>query len=69
MNCEANKCIACTVTSCKHHCDAQDYCSLSKIQVSTHECNPTMDQCTDCQSFAKRYPTNARACVALAFVG
>lgn len=48
MNCEANKCIACTVTSCKHHCDAQDYCSLSKIQVGTHECNPTMDQCTDC---------------------
>ena len=54
MNCEANKCIACTVTSCKNHCDTQDYCSLSKIQVGTHECNPTMDQCTDCQSFAKR---------------
>ena len=53
MNCEANKSIACTVTTCKHHCDAQNYCSLNKIQVGTHEVNPSMDQCTDCQSFKK----------------
>ena len=54
MNCEANKSIACTVTSCKHHCGTQEYCSLNKIQVGTHECNPSLDQCTDCQSFVKK---------------
>lgn len=51
---EANKCIRCTVTSCSHHCDNADYCRLDSIQVGTHETNPTMDQCTDCQSFEKK---------------
>ncbi len=51
-NCHnANKAIACTVTSCRNHCDTADYCSLERIQVGTHEPNPTVDQCTDCQSF------------------
>lgn len=39
------------VTSCRHHCSDVDYCSLDSIRVGTHEKNPTMDQCTDCQSF------------------
>lgn len=51
MNSKANQAISCTVTSCQNHCDGSDYCSLDHIQVGTHECNPTMDQCTDCQSF------------------
>ena len=50
-NTNANKCIECTVTQCKNHCQDQNYCSLSKILVGTHEMNPTMDQCTDCMSF------------------
>ena len=51
-NCNhANKAIACTVTNCRNHCDNADFCSLERIQVGTHEANPTMDQCTDCQSF------------------
>ena len=51
-NCNhANKAIACTVTNCRNHCDTADYCSLERIQVGPHEANPTMDQCTDCQSF------------------
>lgn len=54
MSCHANKAIACTVVSCANHCDMEDYCSLEKIQVGTHECNPTMDQCTDCMSFRKK---------------
>ncbi len=54
MNCHANKCIACTVVSCANHCDSENYCSLDRIQVGTHECNPTMDQCTDCMSFVKK---------------
>ena len=48
MNCHANKSIECTVVSCAN------YCSLDKILVGTHECNPTVDQCTDCMSFRKK---------------
>lgn len=51
---KANKCIHCTVTSCAHHCGFENYCSLDSIQVGTHETHPKMDQCTDCQSFAKK---------------
>ncbi len=50
----ANHCIACTVTQCKHHCSGENYCSLEKIQVGTHETDPTVKECTDCMSFAKK---------------
>lgn len=50
----ANKSIHCTVTSCSNHCSCEDYCSLDSIQVGTHETDPKMDQCTDCQSFMKK---------------
>ena len=50
----ANRCIECMVTSCAHHCEAENYCSLDRILVGTHEPTPTMDQCTDCMSFAKK---------------
>ncbi len=48
----ANKSIECTVTQCKHHAEKENYCSLKKIQVGTHEANPTVPSCTDCNSFA-----------------
>lgn len=54
MNNEANKSIKCSVVSCRHHCNDKDYCSLECISVGTHECNPSMDQCTDCLSFEKK---------------
>ena len=54
MNCHANKCIECTVTQCKHHCTSENYCSLDKIQVGTHEKQPTVPSCTDCNSFAPK---------------
>ena len=54
MNCNANKSIECTVHQCAHHCQGENYCSLNKILVGTHETNPTMDQCTDCKSFKKK---------------
>lgn len=54
MNSNANKAIECTVSQCAHHCDLENYCSLNKIKVGTHECNPTVDQCTDCLSFARK---------------
>lgn len=49
--CTANQAIRCTVTNCTNHCTGKEYCSLPTIQVGTHEPNPTMDQCTDCQSY------------------
>ena len=54
MNCHANKSIECTVAQCAHHCQNENYCSLDRIMVGTHEVNPTMDQCTDCKSFKKK---------------
>ena len=52
-NCKANQCIECTVQQCANHCERENYCSLDRIMVGTHEANPTMDQCTDCQSFKR----------------
>ncbi len=53
-NCKANKSIECSVTQCRNHCSSDHYCALDKIQVGTHEGNPTMDQCTDCLSFERK---------------
>lgn len=52
-NCTPNSAIKCSVTNCAHHCQDVDHCGLTSIQVGTHEANPTMDQCTDCQSYRK----------------
>ena len=54
MSCHANKCIECTVQQCAYHCENENYCSLDRILVGTHEINPTVDQCTDCKSFRKK---------------
>lgn len=51
--CTPNSSIRCNVTSCAHHCESAQYCGLNSIQVGTHESNPVVDQCTDCQSFEK----------------
>ncbi|MDO5293202.1 MAG: DUF1540 domain-containing protein [bacterium] len=48
---EKNSSIACTVNNCSHHAQADNYCTLDKIQVGTHEQNPTQKECTDCNSF------------------
>ena len=52
--CTPNTSIRCAVTNCASHCKDVQYCGLNTIQVVTHEANPTMDQCTDCQSFKKQ---------------
>ncbi len=54
MENKCNKSIACTVEACRHHSCCEDYCTLDKILVGTHEANPTMDQCTDCKSFDRK---------------
>ena len=53
-NGRANRCIECVVTSCAHHCGDVNYCSLDRILVGSHTTTPTVDQCTDCMSFAKK---------------
>ena len=53
-HCTPNAAIKCTVRSCAHHCQDVNYCGLTDIQVGTHEQHPSMDQCTDCQSFKKQ---------------
>ena len=54
MNCHAYKSIECTVQQCANHCEGENYCSLDRILVGTHEACPTVDQCTDCMSFRKK---------------
>ncbi|MPQ42670.1 DUF1540 domain-containing protein [Clostridium tarantellae] len=46
-----NKSIKCTVNQCKYHDCGENYCTLSVIEVGTHEQNPTQIECTDCKSF------------------
>ena len=52
--CNANKSIECTVSECAHHCKGENYCSLEKVRITTHESNPTEVACTDCASFQKK---------------
>ena len=52
--CTDNKCIECTVSQCEYHSQNENYCTLDKIKVVTHEQNPTMTQCTDCSSFVAK---------------
>ena len=49
--CTANPSIECTVKSCAFHCKSEDYCSLDRIKVVTHEKTPKTTECVDCQSF------------------
>ena len=49
-----NHCIGCSVRSCMHHCQDSNFCSLPHIEVGTHEPHPSMDLCTDCQSFREK---------------
>ena len=51
MNMNANHSIKCSVDECTHHCGAENYCSLDCVSIGTHEANPTVKQCVDCESF------------------
>ncbi len=55
-----NEAIGCTVNNCTHHAQGENYCTLNKIQIGTHESNPTKIECTDCESFVKK-PVDPRA--------
>lgn len=49
-----NSNIKCSVTQCKHNMVTENYCGLDCICVGTHESNPTVPECTNCDSFVKR---------------
>ena len=49
-----NESIRCSVSQCKHNMVTEDYCSLDSISVGTHEDDPEVPECTDCNSFCKR---------------
>ncbi len=48
---DKNQSIGCSVQQCKHHYQSDNYCTLNKISIGTHESNPSMPECTDCNSF------------------
>lgn len=48
---EKNSSIKCSVEQCKYHSNSENYCTLESIQIGTHEANPTVVECTDCESF------------------
>ncbi|HBB29881.1 MAG TPA: DUF1540 domain-containing protein [Clostridiales bacterium] len=46
-----NSSIKCSVQQCRFNDNSEEYCTLDMIKVGTHETNPTVVECTDCQSF------------------
>ena len=49
-----NDSIQCTIHNCAFHAGAVDYCTLDTIRIGTHELNPTIKECTDCESFKNK---------------
>lgn len=49
-----NASIQCTVSQCRYNLVTEDYCGLDCIHVGTHEADPTVPECVDCNSFVKR---------------
>lgn len=54
QNDKCNQSIKCTVQQCANHAQQENYCSLDCITVGTHETNPMVVQCTDCESFVPK---------------
>lgn len=53
MNSTPNKSIHCTVEQCKYNNKQENFCTLDQVQIGTHEANPTVPKCVDCNSFVK----------------
>lgn len=53
-NMKKNSNIQCTVQQCRHNLQTENYCSLDVVNIGTHEQNPTVPACVDCNSFEKR---------------
>lgn len=50
-NKKPNRCISCSVVSCANHAGTENFCSLDRVIIGTHEKNPTVTECVDCESF------------------
>ena len=48
---DKNPSIKCSVEQCKYNNNEEKHCSLTMIQVGTHEKHPKQIECTDCASF------------------
>ena len=51
MNKTPNHSIQCSVKQCSYHCKSENFCALDRVNIGTHETNPTQVQCVDCESF------------------
>ena len=54
MSDRKNPCIQCTVRQCRHNLCKEDFCTLDTVRIGTHEANPSVKECVDCNSFEKR---------------
>ena len=50
----SNPSIECSVKQCANHSPSEDYCTLGKVRIATHEPDPKVCECVDCESFVKR---------------
>ena len=51
MNEKKNPNIRCTVDQCRHNLCSEHFCTLDCVSIGTHESNPTVPECVDCNSF------------------
>ena len=49
-----NERIEWTTKDCTFHNQKENYGTLDRIKVGTHEANPTQKECTDCESFVNK---------------
>ncbi len=54
MNQKKNPNIHCTVDQCRYNMCSENYCTLDVVNIGTHESNPSVKECVDCDSFEKR---------------
>ena len=46
--------IHCTVKQCANNLEHEDFCTLEMVNIGTHESDPEVPECVDCNSFVKR---------------
>lgn len=54
MNEQKNPNIHCTVGQCRHNLCTEPFCTLDTVHIGTHETEPSVKECVDCNSFEKR---------------
>lgn len=54
MNQKKNPSIHCSVEQCRHNMCSEQYCTLDMVNIGTHESDPSVKECVDCDSFEKR---------------